>query len=255
MQGSPGRRPTWIRGDARVVRGWAILDASSATEYVPTYDPDRLGEFVVIDSPRDVTRFASRFGLLREGPGSELREPVSLWWDEVALARGALEVQIDLMAVRGGAVGDAARFRENWSALLPDLESSVDDADLIADAKATVIAAVNRGLAGAALEISADNEPSRGYSVSPQFPDLLACIYSISRWSSSRSSLWPGASSAEARSSSTTAGRGTAPSATAGGRATGASTSGVGASTPSTPEALRVRSASRPMARAGTLWS
>jgi hypothetical protein len=160
------------------VRGWAILDASSATEYVPTYDPDRLGEFVVIDSPRDVTRFASRFGLLREGPGSELREPVSLWWDEVALARGALEVQIDLMAVRGGAVGDAARFRENWLALLPDLESSVDDADLIADAKATVIAAVNRGLAGAALEISADNEPSRGYTVSPQFPDLLACIYS-----------------------------------------------------------------------------
>jgi hypothetical protein len=178
VQGAPGRRPTWIRGDARVVRGWVIIDGSTATEYTPTYEAERLGEFVVIDSPRDVARYATRFGLLREGPQSELREPLSLWLDEVALARGTLQVQIDLMAARGGTVGDVARFRENWLALLPDPGSPVDDADLIADAKATVIAAVNRGLAGAALQISAESEPSRGYSVNPQFPDLLACIYS-----------------------------------------------------------------------------
>jgi hypothetical protein len=178
VRGSPGRRPTWIRGEARVARGWVIIDEATAAEYVPAYDPERLGEFVVIDSPRDAARFAKRFGLLREGPRSELREPLSLWMDEVALARGALQVQIDLMAARQGTAGDAERFRERWRALLPDPASSVDDADLIADAKATVMAAVNRGLAGAALEISADSEPSRGYSVTPQFPDLLAWIYS-----------------------------------------------------------------------------
>ena len=178
VRGSPGRRPTWIRGEARVNRGWVILDESSATGYTPIYDPDRLGEFVVINSPRDVARYASRFGLLREGPLSELREPLSLWWDEVELARGALEVQIDLVAARGGAERDIERFRRNWLALLPDPSSLIGDAELIADAKATVSAAVNRGLAGAALQISASNDPSDGYSLSPQFPDLLAYIYS-----------------------------------------------------------------------------
>jgi hypothetical protein len=178
MRGSPGRRPTWIRGEARVNRGWVILDESSAAEYTPDDDPDRLGEFVVIDSRRDVARYASRFGLLRAGRAADLREPLSLWRYEVGLARGALDVQRDLIAARGGSASDMARFRKNWLALLPNPNSSVRDADLIADAKATVTAAVNRGLAGAALEISASDDVSRGYSLSPQLPDLLAYIYS-----------------------------------------------------------------------------
>ena len=177
VRGEAGAGPTWVRGEARVHRGWVLLDETTVEPYAPLREPDLLREFVAIGSSRDVLHFAARFGLLRDGPGSDLREPISQWWEEIGLARGALEVQLDLTAARRGNARDIARLRDSWQASLPGSPAPVSDAELFAEARATVVAAVNRGLAGAQLEISMEPEPLRGYSLSPKLPDLLAFIY------------------------------------------------------------------------------
>ena len=87
MRGEAGAGPTWVRGEARVHRGWVLLDETTVEPYAPLREPDLLREFVAIGSSRDVLRFAARFGLLRDGLGSDLREPISQWWEEIGRAR------------------------------------------------------------------------------------------------------------------------------------------------------------------------
>ena len=168
---------TWVRGAARVRGGWVGIDKATTSSYAPLDEPELLGEFVSIGSARDVARYASRFGLLRCGYEPVLREPLSDWWDEIALVSGALKVQLDVVAAQSGDERDVARFRERWQATLPvGMSASGSDAELIAEARASVLAAVNRGLGVAQLEISI--KPARGYVLSPRIPNLIGFIYS-----------------------------------------------------------------------------
>ena len=165
----------WVRGVARVRGGWVTLDEATTTRYSPPDEPDLLREFLAIGTARDVGRFASRFGLLRAPDETGLREPLSDWWDEIGLVSGALKVQLDVVAALRGDKDDVVKFRESWQATKPDARGAGSDTELIAEARATVLAAVNRRLGGAQLEISIDS--SHGYVLSPRIPDLVGFIY------------------------------------------------------------------------------
>jgi hypothetical protein len=171
-----GTGSTWVRGAATVRRGWVVLDERTTSTYSPLDEPDLLREFVAIRSSRDIARYASRFGLLRGARALGPREPLADWWDEIGLVSGALKIQLDAMAAMTDDEGDVARFREDWQATLPaGVPAPASDAELIVEARAAVLAAVNRGLAGAQLEISM--EPSQGYALSPRISDLIGFIY------------------------------------------------------------------------------
>ena len=166
---------TWVRGPARVRGGWVTLDEATVSEYSPLDEPDLLREFLAIGTARDIGRFASRFGLLRSSHGSGFREPLSDWWDEIGLVSGALKVQLDVVAAMTGDQDEVVKFRESWQATRPDAPAPGSDAEVIAEARATVLAAVNRRLGGAQLGLSID--ASEGYVLSPWIPDLIGVIY------------------------------------------------------------------------------
>jgi hypothetical protein len=91
------------------------------------------------------------------------------------LVRGVLSVQLDVLAAVSSGGGEMARFRDAWAATLPDGADAGSDDDVVAEARATVLAAVNTGLAGAELEVSLDLRPRT--ILSPHFPDLLGFVY------------------------------------------------------------------------------
>jgi hypothetical protein len=160
---------------SRVDRGWVVLDGATVTRYSPIDEPHLLSEFIAIESSRDVSRYASRFGLLRRVGERGLREPLSEWWDEIGLVRGALCVQLDLLAAVRGSERDMAHLRQAWEATVSPPRRSLSDSEIVADARETVIAAVNRGLAGSELHVFL-NRASR-VIFSPHARDLLGFIY------------------------------------------------------------------------------
>src|SRR5688500_4175 len=84
----------WLRGSAHYADGWIILDEPQEEDEPVLEDPGVLSiRFANLRQPEDVTEFASRYGLLRQGPGQEtLQESYADWQRESATILALLDL-------------------------------------------------------------------------------------------------------------------------------------------------------------------
>jgi len=175
----PSASLTWIRGHASLDGMEVRLQPQATSLYAPLGEPGLLWDFLAIVDQDDVVAFASRYGLLRAGPGSELHEPLSSWWDDIAVVRGALTLHLDVATAQDGGDDDRAAFRSRWHDSLPDAAAPLSDDELFAEAQGAVTWALNRGLVDAEIGVEAMPQGGAGrrYVFNPRPPSLLGLIY------------------------------------------------------------------------------
>lgn len=93
----------WLRGPAtiEVDRGQVVVDEDRLEQYWPwTGDAQLAFELANITQVDAIPAFVARYGLLRNGPGGGLSEPISDWLETASGIRGLLTAAINLERAR-----------------------------------------------------------------------------------------------------------------------------------------------------------
>src|SRR5215211_7469228 len=83
----------WIRGPARIDKGWIILDQKRAQLYQPMESTNLVFDLASIRRPSDALEFCATYGLLWHGPDSdEYKEDFSAWVDAAGTLTGIIDI-------------------------------------------------------------------------------------------------------------------------------------------------------------------
>ena len=179
----------WVRGRARFEGGEIILDPDTLRDYsVLEEGEDALWKLGAIRDPRDAVNFARRFGLLRQGRGSELREP---WSDWETTAHRIHAMLVTAQSLRSSAGSDDRESTEYIRSITSTPEwnqlwkaPAANDEQRRVQVGAWIAQEVSAGLAETTWGLRAETELSGGRSgapdlflYSPRPRDLLGWIY------------------------------------------------------------------------------
>ncbi len=140
--------PQWVRGRTRYEDGWILIDEPQ--EYWVYDEKELVFALASISNPDDAIEFASRYGLLRSGPGSDTyRELFSEWETVIARLRDILTGYVTL---RGALQGDKDAVEALW-VLEPYIRSMFEvkasnDLELFSQVSVYVATGISEGLRG-----------------------------------------------------------------------------------------------------------
>jgi hypothetical protein len=94
--------------------GWLVLDPAFIEEYYPAKQPGRIAlEFAGIRTPAEAVQFATKYGLLRHGPGAaEFREPFGDWIEAISAVVHILDGYALMRAAANGDVDALERLSQ-----------------------------------------------------------------------------------------------------------------------------------------------
>lgn len=179
----------WVRGRARFEDGAIVLDQATLRDY-PIFEEgadEAPWKLAAIKDPQDAVDFVRRFGLLRSGRGTDLREPWSDWESTVRDVQLILAMAQDLRTSGWGdieaitrirALSTTPEFAALWKA------AAKNDEERRMQLGAWVAGRVSLGLADTPFRLRSQAEIAGGnagapdiFVYSPHPPDLLGAVY------------------------------------------------------------------------------